>query len=93
MIAPAPLEPNETADARPAPPATLLAALVGRRFCACSQWQRRILVRWEYHPENFLGFVQLACFLPKPGAGIDRRDENPGALLATARLTIFSVLT
>src|SRR3954467_12921160 len=26
----APLEPNEAADARPAPPATLLAALVGR---------------------------------------------------------------
>ncbi|MBM3581437.1 MAG: DDE transposase, partial [Alphaproteobacteria bacterium] len=20
-----------------------------------------LLVRWEYHPRNFLGFVQLAC--------------------------------
>jgi transposase len=30
------------------------------RFFAWIQWQRRILVRWEYHPENFLGFVQLA---------------------------------
>jgi transposase len=30
------------------------------RFFAI-QWQRRILVRWEYHPQNFLGFVQLAC--------------------------------
>src|SRR3974377_230649 len=25
------------------------------------QWQRRILVRWELYPKNFLGFVQLAC--------------------------------
>jgi transposase len=33
------------------------------RFFAWIQWQRRILVRWEYHPENFLGFVQLACLV------------------------------
>jgi transposase len=31
------------------------------RFFAWIQWQRRILVRWEYHTQNFLGFVQLAC--------------------------------
>jgi transposase len=31
------------------------------RFFAWIQWQRRLLVRWEYYPENFLGFVQLAC--------------------------------
>ena len=31
------------------------------RFFAWIQWQRRILVRWEYYPKNFLGFVQLAC--------------------------------
>lgn len=31
------------------------------RFFAWMQWQRRLLVRWEYHPRNFLGFVQLAC--------------------------------
>jgi transposase len=30
------------------------------RFFAWTQWQRRILVRWEYHPENFLGFVSRA---------------------------------
>jgi hypothetical protein len=30
---------------------------------ARSEWQRRILVRWEYHPQNFLGFVQLACLV------------------------------
>ena len=29
------------------------------RFFAWIQWQRRILVRWEYHTQNFLGFVQL----------------------------------
>jgi transposase len=33
------------------------------RFFAWIQWQRRILARWEYHPENFLGFVQLACLV------------------------------
>jgi transposase len=33
------------------------------RFFSWIQWQRRILVRWEYHAHNFLGFVQLACAL------------------------------
>ena len=33
------------------------------RFFAWIQWHRRILVRWEYHPQNFLGFVQLACLV------------------------------
>jgi transposase len=33
------------------------------RFFAWIQWQRRILVRWEYHPHNFLGFIQLACLI------------------------------
>lgn len=31
------------------------------RFFAWIQWQRRLLVRWEYYSANFLGFVQLAC--------------------------------
>ena len=37
------------------------------RFFAWIQWQRRLLVRWEYYAENFLGFVQLAsiAILPK----------------------------
>ncbi len=37
------------------------------RFFACMQWQRRLLVRWEYYSTNFLGFVQLAalCILLK----------------------------
>ena len=30
------------------------------RFFAWIQWQRRLLVRWEYYAENFPGFVQLA---------------------------------
>ena len=30
------------------------------RFFAWIQWQRRLLVRWEYYVSNFLGFVQLA---------------------------------
>ena len=33
------------------------------RFFAWIQWQRRSLVRWEYHAQNFLGFVQLACLV------------------------------
>ena len=34
------------------------------RFFAWIQWQRRILVCWEYHTENnFLGFVQLGCLV------------------------------
>ena len=33
------------------------------RFFAWIQWQRRILVRWEHYPQNFLGFVQLACLV------------------------------
>ena len=27
------------------------------RFFAWLQWQRRVLVRWEYYPQNFIGFV------------------------------------
>ena len=37
--------------------------LTRQRFFAWIQWQRRILVRWEYHAHNFLGFVQLACLV------------------------------
>jgi transposase len=33
------------------------------RFFAWIQWQRRILIRWEYHAHNFPGFVQLACLV------------------------------
>jgi len=37
------------------------------RFWAWLQWHRRLLVRWEYYAENFLGLVQLAsiCVLLK----------------------------
>jgi len=30
------------------------------RFFAWLQWKRRLLVRWEYYANNFLGFMQLA---------------------------------
>lgn len=33
------------------------------RLFAWFGWFRRLLVRHEYHPENFLGFVHLACIL------------------------------
>jgi len=31
------------------------------RFFAWVQSFRRLVTRWEYHPENFLAFLQLAC--------------------------------
>jgi len=33
------------------------------RFFSWLQWQRRLLVRWEYYAANFLGFVQLASIV------------------------------
>ena len=33
------------------------------RIFARMQNYRRLVTRWEYHIENFLGFVQLACSL------------------------------
>ena len=33
------------------------------RVFAWMQNYRRLVTRWEYHIENFLGFVQLACVL------------------------------
>jgi len=33
------------------------------RIFACMQNYRRLVTRWEFHIENFLGFVQLACVL------------------------------
>ena len=30
------------------------------RYFAWLQWKRRLVVRWEYYPSNFLGFVELA---------------------------------
>lgn len=32
-------------------------------FFAWIQWQRGLLVRWEYYAQNFLGFVQLAAMV------------------------------
>ena len=38
------------------------------RFVAWLRWIRCVRIRWEYHANNFLGFVQLAplCVLLKP---------------------------
>jgi transposase len=33
------------------------------RFFAWIQNYRRAVVRYEYHPDNFLGFVHLVCIL------------------------------
>ena len=33
------------------------------RLFAWMQNYRRLVTRWEYHIENFLGFVQLACLM------------------------------
>ena len=47
------------------------------RFFAWIQWNRGVLVRWEYNPENFLGFVQLAapCLPLKLEIGSSRRGQ------------------
>jgi len=45
------------------PPLAYMRRWLVERFFAWIQWQRRILVRWEYHARNFLGFVQLACLV------------------------------
>ena len=39
----------------------ILRRWVVERFFAWIGNKRRVLIRWEFHPENFLGFVQLAC--------------------------------
>jgi hypothetical protein len=33
------------------------------RFLAWLQWQRRLLVRWEFYVHNFRSFVQLASIV------------------------------
>lgn len=33
------------------------------RLLAWLQNYRRLVVRWDYYPENYLGFVHLACIL------------------------------
>lgn len=40
---------------------------VVERFFAWIQWNRRVVTRWEYYVENYLGFVQLSaiCLLLK----------------------------
>ena len=50
-------------DQRHTAPIAALRRWPVERFFAWIQWQRRILVRWEYHTQNFLGFVQLACLV------------------------------
>jgi hypothetical protein len=39
------------------------AVVVRKRITRAKLLGRRILVRWEYHTQNFLGFVQLACLV------------------------------
>lgn len=36
--------------------------IVGR-FFSWLQWQRRLVVRWEYYSANFLGFIQPASIV------------------------------
>ena len=31
------------------------------RLFAWLHWFRRLVIRWEYHAENFLGMVRLGC--------------------------------
>jgi hypothetical protein len=36
-------------------------SLTRQRLFAWLHWFRRLVIRWEYHAENFLGMVQLGC--------------------------------
>jgi hypothetical protein len=33
------------------------------RFFAWMKHKRRLLNRWEFHPQNFLGFVQVSAVI------------------------------
>src|SRR5262249_55757011 len=66
------------------------------RFFAWIQWQRRIVIRWEYHTYNFLGFVQLACLVISSndfeiGSTRTTKEEGvpPSARLKTSDLCAF----
>jgi hypothetical protein len=60
----APIQSPQARHARWMPASTICQALVGRTLLRLvMQCQRRILIRWEFYPKNFLGFVQLACLL------------------------------
>src|ERR1700750_1506261 len=63
------------------------------RFFAWIQWQRRILVRWEYHAHNFLGFVQLACLIVLLRQFRDRFWTNLRCTLCHRKRTRASFLT
>src|ERR1700746_2499376 len=62
------IAPHRTNQVKPPPQAGPKLRRYARRwlverFFAWIQWRRRLLVRWEFYPQNFLGFVQLACLL------------------------------
>lgn len=52
------LKKNKTQDGRPL--RRYSRRWLVERFFAWLGWQRRLLTRWEYHADNFLGFVRLA---------------------------------
>ena len=52
---------NETQDRRPL--RRYRRRWKVERLFAWMQNYRRLVTRWEYHIENFLGFVQFACLL------------------------------
>jgi hypothetical protein len=47
----------------------------GTSFFRAAPWQRRDLVRWEYHAYSFLGFIQLA--LPSLGISSIQKAAQP----------------
>src|SRR5262245_36923536 len=72
---------KQAAHARSATASRYMRRWLVERLFAWIQWQRRILVRWEYYAHNFLGFVQLACLLVlfrrfNQYDEVDRNDQN-----------------
>ncbi len=56
--------PDSPQDARRAPPLEAKRRWLVERFFAWIQRNRHVLIRWELHAKNFLGFVQLAALCP-----------------------------
>jgi hypothetical protein len=58
-----PFQPSQAAHARLARTNPLYATLARRALLHLDTWQASHTRRWEFHAQNFLGFVQLACLI------------------------------
>jgi hypothetical protein len=57
--------------------------------CKGKDKSKQILVRWEYYPQNFLGFVQLACLVILFNGFRPRRPRRRARRLPPARAPVW----